>query len=194
MFLFLVIATALGAPDGYKQTREGYDGCDLFLGPKEADGVVPMRAECRWPEVSLEKFDAAFSQWDLHDDIFSTISASDVLGKAGDTTEVRQIQVTKGISDRFIVIKGTRAAIDGGGYRYAWTRSDHTMAPPSGTVQVTRSDGHWEVRPLDGGGVALVHQLSYDPGGSVPSFMVRWFQTSGLQGIVTDLRQYMAKR
>jgi len=191
MLALMLVAAAIAAPADYKVTREGVSGCNLFLGPAEADGVVPMRAECHWADVTLAKFDGAFAKWEDHDVFFSSIAESDILGSAGGKTQVRQVHTTKGISDRFIVIDGTRAANAGGGFKYAWTKSAHQSAQPADTVAALRSDGYWEVTPAADGGIDLVHQLSYDPGGSVPGFLVRWFQTGGLEAIVTDLHTYM---
>jgi len=190
MIVVLVLSAALAVPPDYQVTKEDVEGCTLMLGPREADGVVPMRAECHWPDITLEKFDGFFKEWGDHDLSFSTVEASDVIGSEGGKLQVRQVHVTKGISDRFIILDGERVEVEGG-YRYQWTRSSHTETAPDGMVEAIRSDGYWEATAAEAGGVNVVHQLSYDPGGRVPGFLVRWFQTGGLAGIVTDLHAYL---
>lgn len=193
MVLLLALATALAAPDGYKVTKEDVVGCTLMLGPKEADGVVPMRAECHWPDITLETFDRCFRAWDSHDEIFSTIETNEIVPSGQDgVVRVVQRQVTKGISDRFAVLDMRVDPLDGGGFDYHWSvAKDHGIEPLPNTVVTPRSDGTWKVRAASDGGVDVEYVLSYDPGGSVPGFLVRWFQTSGLAGIVTDVHTYM---
>ena len=185
MLTLLLMATALGTPPGYDVTRENVEGCTLMLGPREADGVVPMRAECHWPEVSLERVDEVLAPWDAHDTYFSSVSVSEVRSQEGATTEVRQIHVARGIADREVFIRGARTDLEGGGFRYAWSLSPDPGE--SDLINPDRNDGSWEVRPHPDGGVAVVYDLAYDPGGRVPGFLVRWFQTSGLAAIVTEL-------
>ena len=36
----------------------------------------------------------------------------------------------------------------------------------------------------------MVYELRYDPGGSVPGFVVRWFQGSGVRTLVGELRSW----
>lgn len=186
----VLAAIALAAPAGFEVTKEGVSGCTLMLGQPDA-GVVPMRAECRWPDVTAEEFDALFSKWEDHEAYFSTISESDVLSRPAGKVEFRQVHTTRGISDREVVLLGERTALDGGGFRYAWTLSPHQLTVSGGRVAPERDDGFWEVRPNPEGGVDVVHQLTYDPGGRVPGFVVRWFQTSGLATVVTDLHEYL---
>ena len=54
--LHFALSAALAAPSGWKVTRENVEGCELALGPMTAQGIVPMRAECVWPDVTLDRF------------------------------------------------------------------------------------------------------------------------------------------
>jgi len=191
--LAFAIAAAYAVPDGYHVTREDVVGCTLMLGTAEPDGVVPMRAECHWPDVSLATFDRLFKVWDQHDEIFSTIDESDVVSViSGGVTRVKQRQSTKGITDRFVVLDMRVDPLAGGGFEYHWKMAtDHGLTPPDDTVAAAREDGSWKVRPAADGGVDIEYVLAYGPGGSVPGFLVRWFQTSGLAGIVTDVHVWM---
>ncbi len=190
MLTVLLLSSALGAPPGFQVTRDDVSGCTLMLGEREADGVVPMRAECHWPEVTVAHFHETFAPWDHHDRFFSSVSVSEILEEDGDRLRVRQIHVARGISDREVIIDATRAPLDEGGFRYAWTLASDQVEGGD-LIVPARNDGHWEVRPHPEGGVAVVHQLAYDPAGRVPGFVVRWFQTSGLAEIVTDLHTVM---
>lgn len=185
--LTLALSAALAAPAGYKQTKTT-DTCQLFLGPAAGNGVVPMHAECTWPGVDLAKLDAAFSRWQDHDDLFTTIVSSDVERTDGSAAIVRQVHRSKGISDREALLRMEKTAVEGG-HRYAWTLVSEPFTVGDERVAVPFDTGYWEFTAVDGG-VKAVHHLEYDPGGSVPSFLVHWFQTSGLQAIVTELEAY----
>ncbi|MCB9672669.1 MAG: hypothetical protein H6734_24540 [Alphaproteobacteria bacterium] len=187
MIALLVVATALAAPAGYSPTKQ-VNGCQLYLGPRDADGVTPMAAECHWPEVTIASFDAKLADWNLHDEIFSSVAESRVLRVEGGRSLVKQTHVSSGISDREIIISGQRVALDDGGFRYEWRPSGQPIELQKGNVECPRSEGFWQVRPSPEGGVLVSYELHYDPGGSVPGFLVRWFQTSGLTEILTNAR------
>ncbi|MEZ4238491.1 MAG: hypothetical protein R3F59_20530 [Myxococcota bacterium] len=186
--LALSAAVAAAAPPGFTETKTT-DHCTLFLGPALSNGVVPMRAECRFPSADLQKLLAAFSNYDDHDVPFATVKASDVVRTEGDVAYVKQVHAVKGVSDREGVLKMTKTAIPGGA-RFAWTLDTAAGPPSDGRVAIGFDDGFWELTADPAGGVHAVHQLSYDPGGKVPGFLVRWFQTSGLAAIVGEMETW----
>lgn len=186
--LLLLAGPALAAPPGFRETKQ-VDGCKLYLGPAESDGVVPMAADCVWTDVTLEAFEAKLAPWQNHDRVFSTVVASDVIRTEGGTSIVKQKHRASGISDREIIIAGSRTSVSGGGVRFSWKKKAESFAVASGNVEAARSEGYWQAVPNAGGGIKVTYELRYDPGGSVPSFLVRWFQTSGLVEILGDLHK-----
>ncbi|MCA9491428.1 MAG: hypothetical protein KC621_15960 [Myxococcales bacterium] len=185
--MWLLTTAALAAPPNYRPTRST-EHCQMFLGPAMDNGVVPMHAECTWPGVTLEKADALFSSWASHDEIFSSIVSSEVERMDGGVAYVRQVHRAKGISDREALLKMQKTQVDGG-LRFGWTL-EPSEARDSGHVMVAFDTGYWEFR--DGpDGLVVVDHLEYDPGGSVPGFLVRWFQTSGLETVLSELETWM---
>ncbi len=185
--LLVILSTAFAPPPGYTVTEEDVDGCTLFLGAEDGEGVRPMRAECLWPDVTLETFKARMADWAGHAGIFTTVAESEVLREEGGRALVRQRHTTRGISDREVLLWMKHETVEGYD-RYGWTRAtDEPLNPASGHVACQRSDGYWQGR-AEGGGVRVVYELAYDPGGSVPGFIVRWFQTSGLETTVREAR------
>lgn len=184
----IVLGAALAAPPGYRETKTT-EHCALFLGPADAAGRVPMRAECAWPSVDPQKLIAMFSKLEDHDLFFSTIVSSDLVRSEGGASWVRQVHRSKGIADRECVLKMTSAPLSGG-TKFAWTLDNGDLVAGEGRVLVGFDDGYWEFTADPAGGTRAVHELVYDPGGSVPGFLVRWFQTSGLEAIVNELRTY----
>lgn len=185
--LTLLIGAALAAPQGYTVTKTTDDGCELSLGEPEADGVVPMRAECTWTDVDLATFERKLGDWAGHDEIFEVVVDSTVQQTDGDRALVYQKHRSKGISDREILLWMKHDTIDDW-ERYAWTRATgEALEVADGNVAAARSDGYWQAKAAPGGGIVVVHWLAYDPGGSVPGFLVRWFQTSGLETNVAEM-------
>ena len=187
----LSLATPVfAAPAGYTVTKS-VDGCELSLGPAESDGVVPMRAECVWPDASMAKFDQHVGNWDEHDLFFTAVVDSDVRRVEGNKALVYQKHRSKGISDREVMLWMQHTVVDGYD-RYSWTKAKgEPLTPIDGNVLCDRSDGFWQAKTGPAGGILVVHSLSYKPGGSVPGFLVRWFQTSGLEANVTELHAYL---
>lgn len=188
MLLFsIVVSAALAAPPDYRQTKEVND-CTLYLGPAD-NGTVPMHAECVWPELTFEKADRLLSKWEDHELYFSSVTVCEAVRQEGERSLVAQTHQSSGISDRQINLWMEKKPIDGGGFRWAWTKANEPVDLIKGNVEAARDDGYWEVRP-EGNGVSATYHLLYDPAGSVPGFLVRWFQTSGLTAITEDFRQY----
>ncbi len=185
---FFLLATALAAPQGYKITKNT-EHCELSLGPAMGNGVVPMRAECHFPDIAPERMHTLMAAFGDHDEYWSTVVSSDVLRTDGSRTWVKQVHRSKGIADREVILVMERKTVDGG-YRYTWTLDNAGLEPASGNVAADWDDGYWEITADPAGGVRAVHQLAYGPGGSVPGFLVRWFQTSGLQVIVEEIEAY----
>jgi hypothetical protein len=183
----LLVSAALAAPSGYSIAVASYDGCEISLGPTMKDGVVPIHAECYWPDASIDKFKAVMSDWHRHADVFTVVVDSDIVRQDGDRTLVHQLHRSKGISDREVLQWMTHTVVDGFD-RYGWTTAaDQPLTVKDGNVRTARADGYWQAKADPRGGILLVNHLEYDPGGSVPGFLVHWFQTSGTETNLTEV-------
>lgn len=184
--MLLLLTSALAAPSGYTISAANVDGCELSLGPKAADGVVPMHAICQWADVKLETFNRVVASWPKHADVFAVVVESKVQRVEGEKSLVYQLQRSKGISDREVLMWMWHATVSGAD-RYAWnTATAEALTPKDGNVRVSRTEGYWQAK-AEGAGVTVEHHLEYAPGGSVPGFLVRWFQTSGLEANVKEM-------
>jgi len=189
--IITLLGLAIAAPPGFKVSKTTTH-CELSLGAPLGNGVVPMRAECHWADIAPEKVHALMAAWADHDLYFSAVSASDVLRTDGSRVWVHQVHVAKGISDREAILVMEKKPIPGG-FRYGWTLDNAGLTVATDRVAAAWDDGFWEVSAHPQGGTLAVHQLAYDPGGSVPSFLVRWFQTSGLTAVVEELEAWARK-
>jgi hypothetical protein len=80
-----------------------------------------------------------------------------------------------------------------GGQRYRWTIAPEQPPVTGGRVAVAADEGYWQVTAAPGGGALVVNQLFYDPGGSLPAFLVRATQVSSMVAFVGQLRAYAAR-
>lgn len=190
MLIYTLLSTALAAPPGF-HVSETYEGCELSLGPADASGVIPMHAECHWPELSPATFKAAMSRFEDHAKVWSSVQSSTAVRTEGARTLARQVHLSKGISNREVMMWLEGVDVDGG-WRFQWTKAAEPFTLTDGYVLPSKDDGFCQGTAHPDGGLSVVYQLSYDPGGSVPGFLVRWFQTSGLEAIVHELRVYLA--
>lgn len=186
MIVAMALSAALAAPPGYTVSTSAA-GCDLSLGPADAQGVVPMRAECHWPELTPAQFKAVMGRFEGHDEIWSSVASATTVRTEGGRTLSRQVHLSKGISNREVMLWLESADV-AGGWRFSWKKASESFALTDGHVLPSRDEGFCEGTAHPKGGLAVVYQLAYDPGGSVPGFLVRWFQTSGLEAIVTEMR------
>lgn len=185
--MLLVIPFALAA-----WTANGSEnGCTFYLGSVES-GVQPVRAECDWP-IPAAKLQAAVAMNSKHADYFATVAESTVLGPGpGGSELVRQVHVATGMSDRECIVQFDTVAITGG-TRYSWKLSPDQSQVTGKRTAVALDTGKWEITDNGAGGAKVVYELRYDPGGSVPGFLVRWFQGSGVKSLVGELRTWVEK-
>jgi len=188
MFLYLLALPAIAAPPAGAKVTATENDCTFYALPKDKAGVNGVHVHCEWPELTVVRLDALLKVWGDQDEYFETVAISDELSKEGETTRVYQKHVVAGISDREVTLDMTRETIDSG-YRYHFTKSaKQEAARESGTVNTETDDGAWTVVALPRGGVRVNYDLRYDPGGWVPGFVIRWFQTSGMITIMGELR------
>lgn len=168
--------TSIGERDGCRFSRQ------------EEGAVTALRAECSW-EIPAERVIATFGDWNRHASIFGSVAESRVLGTLSDGNgRVLQVHRAPGIADREVVLDVRSQAIDGG-RRWTHAKAASQSAASGQRVEVGRDDGLWEIRATADGGCAILYELRYDPAGSVPSMLVRWFQGSGFKDMLSELKK-----
>jgi len=189
----LLLSAALAAPTPPASFEEGKSGggCTIYAGPKDSAGFSKVWALCAWPDVSVEKLDALLSDWSAHATYFSAVSSAQCVTE-GTTGYCRHRNVASGISDREIDLVMTRAQTPQG-LRFAWQPAPSQSAPTGGAVQAIDSTGAWHISANPAGGAWATYELYYNPGGSVPSLLVRWFQGSGILTLTEELHDYATR-
>ncbi len=180
----LLLLSSLAFAGWTKNAEE--NGCVFYLGDRQG-AYAPVRAECVWP-IAPEKLQKLLAAEGAHDDYFTSVAESTVIGPTSGGNLVYQRHQASGISDREIMLVMGTETIPGG-TRYTWTRAQDQSKVTGEHVPCVVDTGKWEVS-AEGTGSRVVYELMYDPGGSVPSFLVRWFQGSGTRTLVGELRKW----
>jgi len=183
----LLLSLALAAPPGFEPVGEGA-GCQLFRGPVHADGTQPIRAECHWPDVAPRRLEGLLTRFDRLDELIPPVVRSEIVRTEGPRALVHQVAQVRGIAPRQVLVWMERTASDGA-VRVSWvTASGERLDLLPRHVRAPRNDGAWEVAPHPDGGSRVVHEVTYDPGGSVPAWVVRWAQAGGLRDVMETVR------
>lgn len=166
----------------------GGDPLDCTVANGEGEGdAVPVRATCHWPDRSLAQVEAVLADLDGQAAVFDALVASEVVGTADDGEPLqRQVHTAPAISDREVVVAWHTETLPDG-MRHRWRVADDQSAAKGEGITPLMHEGKWEVRRDPAGGVVVVYDATYAPGGSVPSFLVRWFQGGGVRGVLANL-------
>ena len=103
----------------------------------------------------------------------------------------QQRQVVPGTAPRESLVWLAAAPNASGSMTYTWTTAaDEPLDLPDGAVRAPRNDGRWEIHPRADGGVDVVFEIVYSPGGWVPDWLVRWCQTLGADRMMNEIRLF----
>jgi hypothetical protein len=167
-------------------------GCVVERRQTSDEVVGGMRATCDWPEIPPDKLTAMLSRFDRYEDFISPIVESRVERTDGARALVYQRHHFFGISDREVLI-WIRTVRRDGGTSFEWTTaSDQPLTLDDGSVRTVRNEGRWSIAPLPGGGSRVVHEISIDPGGSIPSWVSWLARGRGFTKILGEVREHGA--
>lgn len=181
-FALLLGLTTAAQAEERKVVAERAD-CSISVGDRDADGNNLVLADCTWP-IAPEKVIAAVADVEAHARVLSSVKESTRLPDG----RVLQIHVASGISDRQITLDFTDEKRPDGSFKTSWTRSAKQEPLREDMVDAPLDDGSWEVIPVSATESKVNYSLRYDPGGRVPTWIVRAFQKGGIADIVEEMR------
>ena len=92
----------------------------------------------------------------------------------GTTLTYNRIASPWPVSDRDVVLSSSRQETDGGGLRLEFNSTEEgSVEVPSGVVRMVRLAGSYVLTPSPEGGTHVVYTLDSDPGGSLPTWLVK---------------------
>jgi hypothetical protein len=157
-------------------------GCEISVGDRDHRGTDKVIADCVWP-VKPEAVIAVVGKPETHA-FLSSVEESTRLPDG----RVLQVHAASGISDRQITLDFTNMPLPNGGFRTEWRGSAKQEPLRDGLVAAEVDDGAWEVH-AEGSGSRVVYELRYNAGGSVPEWVVRAFQKTGVGELVEEMRK-----
>ncbi|MFT5682965.1 MAG: hypothetical protein ACI8RZ_003889 [Myxococcota bacterium] len=188
----LIPMSVQAAPGEFQLVRTTED-CRTYMGPQDADGVTPVRIECRWDGVDKTAIEAMFDQLGQYHVFVWALGDSRIERVDPERTLVWQRHEVPGTAPRETLVWLTAADNGVGSRSYTWTTAteEHFTLSSAYAVRAPRNDGMWNIIP-DEAGVDVVLELSYDPGGMVPDWLVKWCQTLGADRMMAEIRAIAA--
>src|SRR5690606_34316126 len=148
----------------------------------------PVRAACVWPEASLAAAREMLLDYVSYSALVPNIREVEVRRQEPERTLVWQVHTLPPFSARETPVWMVPTEREDGGLRVSWDIADEPLAVQDGRVGVRVNQGYWEVAPGPEGGVAVVHEVAYDPGVRLPEWIVAGFRTRGLSNVMDSAR------
>jgi hypothetical protein len=92
------------------------------------------------------------------------------------------------IGDRQSTLRVQRTPLAGGGLLMLYALAPEQAPLAEGRIQARRDDGRWEIKSDGNGGTLLLHETSYDAGGSLPVGIVQRTVRSSLEESLAEIR------
>ncbi len=177
--IFSLAASAAAAEEGRSS-----GGCVVRRTTVDAEGIGTFHSECRWP-IAHELVQRVFQNRELLASENSSLAESRELP---DGRVVNVHSVGFPIADRQVTLESVSETLPDGGLRDRYWKSERQEPLAKGRVQVRIDEGVWEIRPDGAGGTLLTYEMRYDPGGNLEPWLVRRFQTAGIERSLAELR------
>ena len=174
--------------------EEEEEGCLRYKGSKQGD-ILPIKIVCTWP-LSTKAVQKVLSRPQHYHRCFSRVKKSRLIhtpSKPKSLIRVYQIHDGSPASDRAVYLDYViKQRVNEWILRFQQSPQGEVASIDEKWVTVKAHKGIWTVSKHTKG-VQVSLQSMYDPGGSVPSFLVRWFMGSGVQKMMNELRRCAQK-
>jgi hypothetical protein len=187
MWAFIYSISAL--PPNYTLVEQN-ENCRYYAGPVRESGSLPIRAECHWKEISLQKLDSFLGDYEGQTETYSNVTETKVVRREKERTWVYQIHKDRRMSPREGLIMYERTQIENR-IIHRWRLSDTQPTPKENHLPIEEHQGEWVLETHPMGGVNIKYESSYLPGGSIPAWLVRQFQTSEVIKILEETHKGM---
>lgn len=165
------------------------EGCIYYKG-ESSDGDLLIRAVCEW-DIPAKNVHQNIGDFENHVNIFSQLSKSELVSKDTEKTNILQVHDFPGLSDRTAIIEYKIQNLPDG-KRYSFSKSTDQEGISSSYVELTQNSGSWEITETEDGS-KIIFENFYSAGGYIPSTLTGWFQVSGAQKLMNELKSYVKK-
>ena len=189
----MVVPWILAAAGAARASEVGFepvrtvDGCAIAMRPESHAEGAAMRAECVWPDVSVEALAALVGDYGRYPEFVYPIAEAAVRRHDGARTLVYQRQQVFGLADREVLL-WMRQEPRTDGLRGSWVAaSEEALTLTPGAIRTPSNTGFWDVAADPAGGAHVVHEIAMDAGGAVPKWVVALVRTRAFARIMTDV-------
>jgi hypothetical protein len=186
---------AMAAPPAEQDSSytfiEESHGCRFYSRPQTEKGAVPVYATCTWTGQAAH-FDRFLLDLDGQKERYQSLSSLEVIWERGGSMAIHQVHTHSLISPREGLIVFTREVSEGR-FVHRYSLAPEQPEPSDGHVTIEVHEGHWSFQESTEGVLEVEYQAAYLPGGSVPPFLVRSFQTGEIVGSVGEVRRAFQK-
>jgi hypothetical protein len=146
---------------------------DVTVYRRSTQGPLQLGAEGRIA-APVSAVRSALVDYDSHTRWVKNVAESRVLARGPDSIEVYQRLKLPVVHDRdFTVHVAWGGEADAPWLRFS-TANERGPAPTHGVVRVSVNSGSWRLRSIDNGAATwAVYELTFDPAGSIPSWIGR---------------------
>jgi hypothetical protein len=169
------VATAARAKDS---------GCAIAVARTDSSGVATFTAVCRWP-VAPRWVAEILGEPERIARVSSSLTHS---ARLPDGRVVNVHSPGWPIADRQSTLQVQRTPLEAGGLLMLYALAPEQAPLADGRIQARRDDGRWEIKSDGNGGTLLLHETSYDAGGSLPVGIVQRTVRSSLEESLAEIR------
>ncbi len=167
--------------------------CQVQPGDAISPGLPAIHVTCSWPDVPAHTLEHLLGRVDDHAPLFWMITDDHLVREEDGRSLVFQRHQAPVTRPREALVWIQKQRQQDGAWTLTWALDDGAFQPSDGALRPARNDGRWEVRPTPDGGSQLRLDLAYDPGGAVPSWLVRWCQGPGAMRALDGLHDRAAR-
>jgi hypothetical protein len=185
--MWLLTSIGLAAPSEYNFVEEN-ENCLYYTGPVQKSGALPIWAECHWKEISLERLDSFLKDIEGQTKSYSSVSDTKILERSKNKIIFWQVHTDPRMSPREGRIICVREMTDKN-ITHRWWLSENQQSPTDDNLLIEEHSGSWTLEEHPDGGVKLRYESLYLPGGNIPAWIVRQFQTSAVIQMLEETYQ-----
>jgi hypothetical protein len=156
---------------GSGRRYEEAGGFTVYERQNDESGLSRFRLEAERPEAT-SRVVAALMRMQTDDRFLAENQERIVLSDDPDGRLVLMRVDLPLVKDREVALRTRENFGADGSYRFSWRVAEDAPPPTSEYARVDGSEGFWLLTPVTSGGTQVVYESFYDPGGSLPSWLI----------------------
>ena len=185
--LFLLPSLVLASNSEWRRVART-EGIQVFARDVEGSRVREVKAVARI-EAPPGRVLAVLADIEAYPETMPYTELARTVKSEGNSTWMYTVINAPLVSRRDYCIKVTFARLPNGTLRYSWEPANELAPAESPGVRVEINQGHWLLRPVDGGNATQAEYYIYtDPGGEIPVFVANRANNTAVPDVVKHVR------